>query len=185
MIRSALKALSRFHRREDGAAAAEMAIWAAALIPIVFGIVDLANFAFKKMQVNEAAQAAAQRAWLLCNTNATLPVKNCTGLLEAMKGAAQATGLGTAVTVSATSDGYYCANSFSALVLVGTAGNLATLPTKPSPFTCNSVTTGSTAAPGEYVLVTTTYTFAPAFGGISFSALLPTTVTRTAWLRLA
>lgn len=183
MIQPFRTALRRFLRREDGAAGAEIAIWVAVLAPIIFGIVDLANFTFKKMQVNEAAQAAAQRAWLMCNTAAKLPVKNCTGVSAAMTTAAQATGLGTAVTVSATTDSYYCANSSGALVLVGTAGNLATLPTKPS--TCSSVTAGSTAAPGEYVQVTTRFTFAPAFGGISFSALLPTTVTRTAWLRLA
>ena len=178
MIRMLLTAARRFLQREDGAAGAEIAIWVAVLAPIIFSIVDLANFTFKKMQVNEAAQAAAQRAWLHCNTAAKLPLNACTGVSAAMTTAAQATGLGTAVTVSSTTDAYYCANSSGVLVQVGNAGNLSTAPTKPT--TC----TGSPAAPGEYILVTTTYTFAPAFGGISFSALLPTTVTRTAWVRL-
>lgn len=183
MMRNWLPTLRRCLRREDGVAAAEIALWAAALVPVVFGTVDLANYSYRKMQVNEAAQAAAQRAWLHCNTAAKLPVRNCTGVSAAMTTAAQATGLGTGVTVTTTTDGYYCANSSSTLVLVGTIGNLSTLPTKPS--TCASVTGGSPAAPGEYIVVSTSYTYAPLFGRLSITALLPTAVTRSAWLRLA
>lgn len=184
MSRTLRQTLRQFLRREDGVAAAEIALWAAALVPVVFSSVELANYSYRKMQVNEAAQAAAQRAWLHCYPDATkLPLTNCTGVSAAMTTAAQATGLGTGVTVTATTDGYYCANSSSALVLVGTIGSLSTAPTKPS--TCTSVTAGSTAAPGEYIVVSTSYTYAPLFGSLSITALLPTAVTRSAWLRLA
>ncbi len=183
MMRSLRQTLRQFLRREDGVAGAELAIWATALIPVVFGTVDFANYTYRKAQVNEAAQAAAQRAWLHCNTAAKLPVTNCTGVSAAMTTAAQATGLGTAVTVTTTTDGFDCANSSSALVLVGTIGNLSSAPTRPA--TCAGVTAGSTAVPGEYIVVTTSYTYAPLFGTLSITALLDTAVTRSAWLRLA
>ncbi|OJU09589.1 MAG: hypothetical protein BGN86_13490 [Caulobacterales bacterium 68-7] len=186
MIRRPLAALRKYLGRENGVAAAEIAIWSAALIAPIFGTVDLANYMYRRMQVNTAAQAAAQRAWILCNTAAKLPaVQNCSGLSAAATGAAQSTNLGTAVTISSTNEGFYCANSSGALVQVGSTGTYGSNPARPSPNTCASVTTGSTAVPGDYIVVTTSYTYSRLFGNLALSGLLPTSVTRTAWMRLS
>lgn len=178
--------LRRLWRAENGAAGAEMAIWAAALVVPIYGTVDLAHYTYKRMQVDAAAQAAAHRAWVLCDATTKLPaITACNGLTAAMTQAAQATSLGTGVTLGTTKEGYYCADADGKLTLVGTEGSGTTAPIKPSTFTCAGIPPGnSSTKPGEYIVVTANYTFTPLFGSLSFSQLLPTAVSRTAWMRL-
>jgi hypothetical protein len=92
--------------------------------------------------------------------------------------AAQATSLGTRVTLAGTSEKFYCANSSGAF----TTGNTYNLGKQPA--NCSAVITGSTAPPGDYIQTTASAPFASAFPGASIAALLPKTITRTAWMRL-
>jgi hypothetical protein len=55
------------------------------------------------------------------------------------------------------------------------------------PATCASVVAGSTAAPGDYITITVTYTYHPVFKGLSVLSVLggsTPVITRTAWSRL-
>jgi hypothetical protein len=90
--------------------------------------------------------------------------------------AAQSTSLNTAVTVTSTTQGYYCVNNSNVLVSVGTYPG-----TKPTD--CGSVGSSSDT-PGEYVKVTVSYTYTPIFPAVSIVNALNATITRTAWMRL-
>ncbi|HEY3695376.1 TadE family protein [Phenylobacterium sp.] len=167
-----------------GSAAAEMAIWATVLIVPVLSVVDLGVYAFQKMQVESAAQGAVAAVWRFCDTAGELPaVQNCTSLLTNMNAGAQNTSLGATVTVTGVTEGYYCRNGAGDLQLVGTTAAIGGTPTKPSPFNC-SAAGSATTVPGDYIQATASYTYSPVFTGISITTLLPTAVTRTAWMRL-
>lgn len=171
----------------SGAAAAEFVLWLAILTVPVLNAVDLGVYAFQRMQLDIAAQAAVQTAWHICNKTSLLPaVQNCTGLSAAMTTAAQGTSLGGDVTITTTppSEAYYCVSASNTLVKVGTAGTFGTAPVKPAPFDCHTVVASSTTAPGDYIEVTASYPYAPVFTGVSVASLLTTPITRTAKMRL-
>ncbi|WP_375293464.1 TadE family protein [Novosphingobium sp. G106] len=122
-------------------AAVEMALVLPILAFIVLNITDLAIYAYSRMQVDLAAQAAVGAARALCNTSATnrqLPAKqNCTGVDAAIVAAAQTTSLGSSVSLTGTSgdhstEGYYCADNTSTLQLVA-AYNATPRPLVPVP----------------------------------------------------
>ena len=176
------RGLRRFHHEQRGAAAVEFAIVITLLTVPVLNVVDLAQYAWDRMQVDNAAQMAVQAAWGTCKLASNLPATpnsyaNCTGMPAAVTTAAQSTSLGTLVTVSATTEGYYCVKtSTSAIVAVGTFPG-----TKPSD--CSSVGLASDV-PGDYVLITTSYTYSPIFPAVSIASGLTTPITRVAWMRL-
>jgi len=102
---------------------------------------------------------------------------NCSAMPVAVTTAAQSTTLGANVTVSSTTEGYYCVNtSTNALVAVGTFPG-----TKPA--NCSSVGSASDT-PGDYVLITTSYTYTPIFSAVSIASSLTSPITRQAWMRL-
>ena len=72
-------------------------------------------------------------------------------------------------------EGYYCVNSSGVLTWVSNVSS--------PPNTCTSVGSASTV-PADYVVVQTTYTFAPIFPGLSVGGLLPTSLTSTSYVRL-
>jgi Flp pilus assembly protein TadG len=174
--------LRRFRGEQRGAAAVEFAIVITLLTVPVLNVVDLAQYAWDRMQVDNAAQMAVQAAWGTCKLASNLPATpnsyaNCTGMPAAVTTAAQSTSLGTLVTVSATTEGYYCVNtSTSAIVAVGTFPG-----TKPA--NCSLVGLSSDV-PGDYVLITTSYTYSPIFPAVSIATGLATPIVRQAWMRL-
>ena len=189
--------LSRVARRYGadtcGVAAAEFALWISVLTVPVFSVVDLGVYAFQNMELNNAAQAAAQAAWSLCNSSALLPASTkCTGLQTALATAAHSTGLGTSATVSATSDGYYCLTNpptgSPTLQLIGTVDTIPASNGGPTPAggaNCSSYITGNTNPAGEYVKITVNFTYTPVVPGLGVLCLLPTTMSRPAWMRLS
>jgi Flp pilus assembly protein TadG len=188
-----LRALSRaplsprFAENTAGSAAVEFVLWLAVLIVPVLSAVDVGVYAFQRMQVQIAGQAAAQTAWHLCDTAAKLPAvtTTCGGtLLTAMSNAAKSTSLGTGATLTATSEGWYCPDATNKLKLVGTAGTFGAGPTPPSPLDCHTVVGAHTNVPGDYIKVTVSYSYAPLFRGLSVGSLLTTPITQTTWLRL-
>lgn len=164
-----------------GSAAAEFVLWVALLLVPLLSAVDVGVYAFNKMQLEISAQAAAQAAWHLCDTTAKLPaVTNCTGLQATMLTAAQSTSLGTGVTLAPGNpiEGYYCVSGTS-LTSFGSPATVGGTPTKTA-ATC----TGTTTPPADYIQVTVSYQYSPAFPGMSIMSLLNSTITRTAWMRL-
>jgi Flp pilus assembly protein TadG len=174
--------LRRLLRDRRGAAAAEVALWATALMVPVLSIADLTFYTYQKMQVELASQAGVGAAWRVCNISSLMPATaNCSGLSAAVTTAIQSTSLGSNVTASI-SEGWYCVNGSNALVLIGTAGTIATPLTATRP-NCTSVGAPTVLA-GEYVRVTTSYTFTPPYTGLSMTSLLPSPITKVSWMRL-
>jgi len=182
-MRAKLSSLLRRYRSEQrGAAAAEFALVLSLLTIPVLNVIDVAIYAWDRMQVDNAAQMAVQAAWATCNKSSNLPAtpnsyNKCPNMPTAVTTAAQSTTLGTRVTVSGTSENYYCVNtSTSVLATVGTFPG-----TKPSD--CSSVGSASDK-PGDYVLVTVTFTYTPIFSAVSIASALASPITRQAWMRL-
>ncbi len=161
-------------------AAVELALVLPGIAFIALNVTDLSVYIYSKMQVDLAAQEAAGAARVLCDTSAELPATtNCgTTLSSTMLSAAQSTSLGTNITLSGTDEKYYCADAAGTLkpdngYALGSA-----------PADCSGIITGSTVKPGDYIKVTASYPFAPVFPGASVAALLPASITSTAWIRL-
>jgi len=183
--------LSRFERfrsrvwayRGDrcGAAGVEFALVLTVLLIPLLNATDIGIYVYDAMELNGAAQAAAEAALLTCGGNATtapqLPATTtCTGLSAAVTAAAHSTSQGSSITVTSTSENYYCVNSSGVLVTVGTLSS--------PPADCSGVVAGSTDVPGDYVLITTSLTYTPLFTVVSLGSLLPTPIRSTAWMRL-
>jgi len=160
----------------------EFALIVSLLTIPVLNVVDLTMYAWDRMQVDNAAQMGVQAAWATCSLSSNLPATpnsyaNCSAMPTAVTTAVQSTRLGANVTVSSTTEGYYCVNTTSnLLVAVGTFPN-----TKPA--NCSSVGTASDV-PGDYVMITTTYTYTPIFSAVSIASSLTSPITRQAWMRL-
>ena len=179
-----LNAVRRFWADRSGVAAVEVAIWAAFIVVPVFSVVDIGDYIRRRMQVEAAGQAAMAKAWVFCNTAAKLPaVKNCTGLSTAMTTSAQSTSLGAGVTLSGTTEGYYCVNGSGALTQVGSTATFGGTPTGAA-TNCTTVG-GVSGTPSLYISSTATYSYTPLVGSLSVAALLPSPITKTVWMRLS
>jgi Flp pilus assembly protein TadG len=173
----------RYRSEQHGAAAVEFALVLTLLTIPILNVVDVAVYSWTKMQVDNAAQAGVQAAWATCNDATKIPAtvgSNCSTMPAAVTLAAQGTSLGTGVTVTATTENYYCVKtSTSALVVAGPV-------TSAKPANCSSGSIGGSASdtPGDYVLITVSYTYAPVFPAVSIAGLLTTPIIRQAWMRL-
>jgi Flp pilus assembly protein TadG len=176
-----------------GAAALEIALWLGFLVVPLLNVVDVGYYAFQAIQVRESAQAAAQAALQLCGPyQLTFPAAtNCTGLSSAFTSAAQGTSLGTHVTVSTWSEGYYCMTTSGTLVQVGTVPAAETAPNSNGNNTCSSFDTGKVTEftgngnnSSDYLSVTASYTYKPLFKGLTIATLLTSPITATAIMRV-
>jgi Flp pilus assembly protein TadG len=200
-LRRLTERVRAYTRRENGAAAAEFAIWLTLLAPVVINVVDLAVYAYDRVQVANAGQSAAQAAWAIANsTPCTIanngldtsknPSSSCTGLDTAVNDAiAQSSVLGGAspgqitrpsttsggknptTTYTGEAYGYYCPAK-TTYTLTSTAGT-----------TC-SASAVNAATSGYYYKIRVTFTYRPLFGGASVTNLLGTTMTQDTWIRL-
>jgi Flp pilus assembly protein TadG len=179
--RRILSVVAVWWRDARGAAAAEFALVLTLLAIPILNAVDLGIYAYQRMELDNAAQVAAQAAWAIV-PNCALPVTasgNCSGLTSKINTALQSTPLGTKVTVSSTTENYYCVKtSNSRLVTTGS------FPTKPNPDNCASAGGLSTDTPGDYIVITASYAYTPVFPGVSVTSLLASPITRTVWMRL-
>lgn len=163
-----------------GVAAIEMAFVALLLVVTVLNGVDVGLYAYKNMEVENAAQVGAQAAWQTCyDSSSMLPAtQNCVGLNNAITTAIQSTTLGTAVTIASgyPTEGYYCVNSSGALQSVGSLSN--------KPANC-SAAGNSNVAPGDYIQVGVSYRYVSLFPGLTvLGALNISSITTTSWMRL-
>jgi Flp pilus assembly protein TadG len=172
-----LKSLIALRRDVRGLASIEFALIAGFLCYALLNVADVSVFLFDRVQVNNATQMGAQAAWATCDLNHLPASTKCPGMNSAITSAVQSTGLGNSITLQSgsPSEGYYCVNTSGALTWVSNVSS--------PPNNCSSVGSSSTV-PADYVVVQTTYTFAPIFPGLSVGGLLPTTLTSTSYVRL-
>lgn len=184
VMKDVLDALRYYRRDQQGAAAVEFALVVTLLTVPVLNVIDLAMYAWDRMQVDNAAQIGAQAAWSTCAAPTNHPATpnsyaNCTGMPAAVTQAVQSTSLGANVTWSATAEGYYCILPGGTLKFVAAAnGN--------PPSDCSKNGTGglSSDKPGDYVQITAQYTFTPIFSAVSIASTLASPISRQAWMRL-
>lgn len=172
-----LKGLGALRRRDDGVASVEFAFLALFLVTAVLNVADIAMYAFKRMEVQDAADLAAMQARHACNSQSLPATVNCSGLNAAITAGIQGTQLGSTVTLKSgsLSEGYYCLNTSYSLVYVSGTGS--------KPTSCSSVGQ-STLTPGDYVTFTATYNYQPLVPKITVASLFSTPLTATAWIRL-
>ncbi|MBN9544769.1 MAG: pilus assembly protein [Alphaproteobacteria bacterium] len=168
-----LRNVGRTYRQgQCGAAAAEFALVLSLLAIPILNVVDVGIYVYGRMELDNSAQAAVQRAWSLCAVTGKVPaIGNCTGVSGAMAAAAQNTPLGTSVTITSTSEQYCCPG-----VTLSCQGPVGTT----TPTNCTSG-----AAPGDYIFATASYSYTPLFAGVSVASLLTTPIVRTASMRLS
>ena len=181
MLQREQRTLRSFCRDERGVAAVEMAFVALLLIVGLLNGVDVGLYAYKKMEVENAAQVGAQAAWKTCyDSSSMLPAtQNCIGLNNAITTAIQSTSLGTAIKLISgyPKEGYYCANASGALQSVGSVSN--------KPANC-SAAGNANVSPGDYIQVGVSYPYTSLFPGLTvMGALGIGSITTTSWMRLS
>ena len=172
--------LLRRSLKEDigGLAAIEFALIVSILSFATLNITDFAFYYFDQMQVNNAAQMAAQAAWNTCDLSHVPATSKCANLNSAVSTAMQSTSLGTSVALQSgsPSEGFYCVSSSGVLQFVGSVSNA-------EPANCSAAGEAG-YSPGDWIEVQTTYTWTPIFPGLTVASTLPHTMTSTAWMRL-
>jgi Flp pilus assembly protein TadG len=165
---------------QRGASAIEFAIFAGILSFGLLNVADITVYIYKRMQVENATEMAVQAAWKACDwTKGHVPATtNCTGLTSVITAAAQSTTLGNHVSLQtgSPSEAYYCLNSSGAIQNVGAV-------TSPPPTDC-SATGNAGQQPADYIQVTTTFSYAPMFPGITVAGAFTTPIVRTGMMRL-
>ena len=165
---------------ERGASALEFAIFAGILAFGLLNTADISIYIYKRMQVENATEMAAQAAWKACDpSKGYLPATlSCPNLTTAMTQAAQSTALGNQVTIATGSpqEGFYCLNDAGALQHIANAS-------LNPPADCSS--TGLPGQqPGDYIRVTTSFSYAPLFPGVTVAGVFPTPIMKTSMMRL-
>src|SRR6202022_1211783 len=140
--------------------------------------VDVGFYAYRRMEVENAAEVGSQAAWKTCTDpqNPMLPVtQNCPGLNPAITTAIQSTSLGTQVSLASgyPAEDYRCVNASNALQYQGSVSS--------PPTTCSSG-----VAPGDYLQVGVSCPYQSLFpGSISvMSASGISSITKTTWMRM-
>jgi Flp pilus assembly protein TadG len=168
----------RYSGDETGAAAVEMALFLVILAPLLLNVIDVGFYLYKRTEVENAAQVAAQAAWSQCDTPPTAAQTLsgvCPGLTSVVTAAVKTTTLSDAVTWANvgsidTDSGYRCPDGTNSVFTNATN----------SPSTCTS----TTAKSGYYVKVSVSYPYRPMFQGATLAALFPSTITATSWMRI-
>jgi hypothetical protein len=123
---------------------------------------------------------AAQAAWKACDpSKGYLPATlSCPNLTNIITQAAQSTALGNQVTIAVGSpqEGFYCLDSVGALQLIANA-------TLNPPADCSSTGLPGTQ-PGDYIQVTTSFSYEPLFPGVTVAGVFTTPITKTSMMRL-
>lgn len=165
-------------RDTRGVAAVEFSIVSVFLMAAILNTADVGSYVYQAMEVENAAQMAAQTALQSC-TVAQVPVTtNCPNLTTKIGAAIASTSLGTGIAFQTGSptEAYYCVDASNSLIQVGTLGN--------KPANCSSA--GNAAvAPGDYVIVAVTYSYVPIMAGASVAAFLQTPIRRSAVMRVS
>ncbi|MDB5444605.1 MAG: hypothetical protein JWP73_2981 [Phenylobacterium sp.] len=171
-----IRLIRRLRADQRGVAAVEMALVTGFFSVAMFNAVEVGRYAYILMEAEQATQVGAQAAYVACDTQHVPATQNCQGLNAAVTTAIHGTSLGTNVSLNgAISEGYYCINSSNALVY---ASDLASKPADCSAYGNPGL------APVLYLQVHTTYAYAPIFTGFTIASTFPTSVQKTAWMRM-
>jgi Flp pilus assembly protein TadG len=164
-------------RCNRGVAAIEFAVIGSALSVSILNTADVALYFFDRIQVENAAEMAAEAALKACDITHLPATDNCAGLSDAVSAAVESTSLGAQVTLQggSPSEGYYCINADNALEYVSDTSS------KPSDCTAAG---NPSLRPGDYIEIQASYVYSPLFPGITVAALFPTPITTTAWMRM-
>lgn len=169
-----------FRHDRRGTAAVEFALAATLLVYALLNAVDFGYYMYRRMEVENAAEAGAQAVWKTCSDQSTMlpATTNCTGLNTVITTAIQNTSLGSAVSLASGSptEAYYCVNASNTLQSVG---SLSAKPTD-----CSSVGKSS-VLPGDYIQVSVTCAYTPLFSISLMTASGITSINMTTWMRLA
>jgi Flp pilus assembly pilin Flp len=179
-LRKAVAAAAALRNDQRGASALEFAIFAGILCFGILNTADISIYIYKRMQVENATELAAPAVWKACDpSKGYLPATlSCPNMMTTLTQAAQSTALGNQVTVATGSptEGFYCLNDAGALQLIANASNNP-------PADCSS--TGLPGQqPGDYIKVTTSFSYAPLFPGVTVAGVFPTPIVKTSLLRL-
>jgi Flp pilus assembly protein TadG len=175
--------LRQFGADARGVAGIEFAIMGPLLALGLVNAVDVGYYAYRRMEVENAAQVGAQAAWKNCNnlTTTMLPAtQNCPALNAAITTAIQSTSLGTAVSLASgyPAEDYRCVNASNVLQSVGSVSS-------PKPANC-SAAGNPTGTPGDYLQVGVTCPYQSLFPGLIsvMSVSGVTSITKTTWMRM-
>jgi Flp pilus assembly protein TadG len=169
--------LGRFGANAKGLVAIEFAITSTMLVYGLLNAVDLGYYIYRRMEVENAAEAGAQAALKSCDQNSLPATQNCSGLTGAITSAIQNTSLGQAVTLASgyPTEGYYCTNSSNVLQYVSSVSS--------KPANCSAAGNAS-ASPADYLQVQVTTTYQALFGVSVMGALGWTSISTTSWMRM-
>src|ERR1041385_4321476 len=152
-LRKIAAGASALKKDERGASALEFAIFVGILAFGLLNTADISIYIYKRMQVENATEMAAQAAWKSCDpSKGYLPATlSCPNLTTTITQAAQSTALGNLVTIAVGSpqEGFYCLNDAGALQHIADASLTP-------PADCSS--TGLPGQqPGDYIQITTSF----------------------------
>jgi Flp pilus assembly protein TadG len=170
--------LKRFLGDKRGQAAIEFAAVSLIFIEGFLNAVDFCYYEYRRQQVENAAQVAAQAAAKACGYGSLPATTSCSGLTSAITAAIQSTSLGSqiALTSGYPQEAYYCMTSSGALQKAGAIGN--------SPTTCANYG-NSSVGPGDYIQISVTLPYSPLFPGLTYMGQnSPTSISKTSWMRL-
>lgn len=169
--------ISRFTADDRGAAAVELGLIGSMLMVAAMNAIDVGRYAFETSEVNAAAQAGAQAAYVACDPAHTPATLNCPDLKKAVTSAIQATRLGSAVTLTTPmAEAYYCVDEDHELQRVAAANA--------KPADCDAVENAS-GIPTLYLQVRVSHQFKPLFPGLTLAAGFAPAIVRTSWMRMA
>lgn len=171
---------SALNKDERGASALEFSLFVGVLAYGLLNTADISIYVYKRMQLENAAEMAAQAAWKACDpSKGYLPATlSCPSLTTVITQAAQSTALGNQVTIAVGSpqEGFYCLNDAGALQHIANA-------TLNPPADCSSTGLPGTQ-PGDYIQVTTSFSYEPLFPGITVAGVFTTPIMKTSMMRL-
>lgn len=187
LLSSAQRRLGGYRREVRGAAAAEFALVSALFVYMLGNVVDVGIYAYDKMQVANAGQSLAETILANCPSVYTPVIYACEtsvnpeGPLTNAKitTAIQESSLGSAVTYDSIAEGYYCVDTTGSLVAANTMSSSS------SAANCNTYVTGDVKTAGDYVHFTASASYTPLFGHLSVAGLLPRTISKAIWIRVA
>lgn len=168
--------LAAFRRDDRGVAAVEMALVTSVFAVAMLNAVEVGRYAYVLMEAGQATQAGAQAAYVACDAQHVPATQNCSALGAAVATAIQGTSLGPKISLNGPiTEGYYCLNTANALVY---ASDVSSKPANCSAFG------NAGLSPALYLQVSTRYTYAPMFPGVTIAHAFPTSVQKTAWMRM-
>lgn len=155
----------------------EFALLATVLTIPVLNVIDLCGYVYDMMAVQNAAQAGAQAAGVVCGTPTKRPaLTNCPEITTVVQSAAQSTWLGTSIAPGSISisEHWYCvsSNSVAWTEVTSTTTN------------CGGSGGSSNDKPGDYVQVQITYNYTPLIPSVSLTTVLGTVISPTSYMRV-